>query len=264
MVASWIQRVWTPAILACMIAGPATAQSKLESDWSRLMGDLLPAIQACIAQPAVPVDRVLKAWPMDQGMAGVRLRSPDGHRFDCIAPLLGGVAERLTGLMPEAGKVPGEGDPIFFPMRESPPPMRVELLEQVVDAAGNVQGWLSYTRGGPNDPGPRLRGAWRLEKIGARDFLGSVKPPLIFTTDGSLRGETGCNRITGRFEVTGDALKVGRLATTRRACAKPMMAQERRLIDSLRRAARWKIDDDKLILVDEQGTALMRLLPETP
>jgi heat shock protein HslJ len=160
--------------------------------------------------------------------------------------------------------VPGVGDPTFFPKRESPPPVRVELLEQVVDGAGTVQGWLSYTRGGPNDPGPRLRGAWRLEKLGERDVVGTVKPPLMFTSDGSLRGETGCNRINGKFEVAGDALKIGRLATTRRACAKPMMEQERQVLDSLQRIARWKIDGNKLVLVDEQGAALMRLMPETP
>jgi heat shock protein HslJ len=249
-------------IAAAQIA-PA-ASPKPESDWSRLIGDLLPAIQSCLAQPAVPVERVLKAWPMNQGMVGVRLRSPDGHRFDCIAPHAGGPAERLNGLMPEDAKMPGEGDPVFFPKRERPPPVRVELLERVIDGAGAVQGWLSYARGGQNEPGPRLHGAWRLDDLGENRAIDPLKLPLTFATDGTLRGEAGCNRVNGTFKLDGDTLKIGRLATTRRACAKAVMEQERRFLDTLRRAAGWKIESEHLILSDAKGATLMRLSPDSP
>lgn len=274
MVLSRTRRAWMMAVVASVLllgglknaaAQPAPAANpKPESDWSRLIGDLLPAIQACLAQPAVPVERVLKAWPMNQGMVGVRLRSPDGHRFDCIAPHAGGPAERLNGLMPEDSKMPGEGDPVFFPKRDSPPPVRVELLERVVDGAGAVQGWLSYARGGQNRQGPRLHGAWRLDDLGENGTIDSLKSPLTFATDGTLRGEAGCNRVNGTFTLDGDTLKIGRLATTRRACAKAVMAQERRFLDTLRRAAGWKIESEHLILTDAKGATLMRLSPDSP
>jgi heat shock protein HslJ len=274
MVLSRTHRAWMTAMLALMLvvggfknaaAQPAPAASaKLESDWSRLIGDLLPAIQACLTQPAVPVERVLKAWPMNDGMVGVRLRSPDGHRFDCIAPHTGGPAERLNGLMPEDAKMPGEGDPVFIPKRVSPPPVRVELLERVVDGAGAVQGWLSYARGGQNAPAPRLHGDWRLDGLGATGAVDPLKLPLTFATDGTLRGVAGCNRVNGTFTLEGDTLKIGRLATTRRACAKAVMAQERRYLDTLRRAAGWKIESEHLILTDANGATLMRLSPVLP
>ncbi len=267
-------RAWMTAMLALMLLGggfknavaqPSPAASaKAESDWSRLIGDLLPAIHACLTQPAVPVERVLKAWPMNDGMVGVRLRSPDGHRFDCMAPHTGGPAERLNGLMPEDAKMPGEGDPVFFPKRESPPPVRVELLERVVDGTGAVRGWLSYARGGQNAPGPRLHGAWRLDDLGENGAIDSLKLPLTFATDGTLHGEAGCNRVNGTFKLDGGTLKIGRLATTRRACAKAVMAQERRFLDTLRRAEGWKIESERLILTDAKGTTLMRLSPDRP
>jgi heat shock protein HslJ len=272
MVLCRIHRVWMMAMVALMLSfsGSKNAAAqvalvpspKSESDWSRLIGDLLPAIQACLAQPAVPVERVLNAWPMNQGMVGVRLRSPDGHRFDCIAPHAGGAAERLNGLMPEDSKMPGEGDPVFFPKRERPPPVRVELLERVVDGAGAVQGWLSYARGGQNRP--RLHGAWRLDGLGENGEADPLKSPLTFATDGTLRGEAGCNRVNGTFTLDGDTLKIDRLSTTRRACAKVMMAQERRFLDTLRRAAGWKIEREHLILTDAKGATLMRLSPDSP
>lgn len=268
------RRAWMMAMAALMLslggfknadAQPAPATSaKPESDWSRLIGDLLPAIQACLTQPAVPVERVLNAWPMNQGLVGVRLRSPDGHRFDCIAPQAGGAAERLNGLMPEDSKMPGEGDPVFFPKRQSPPPVRVELLERVVDGAGAVQGWLSYARGGQNGSGPRLHGAWRLDDLGENNVIDPLKSPLTFASDGTLRGEAGCNRVNGTFTLDGGTLKIGRLATTRRACAKAVMAQERRFLDTLRRAAGWKIESEHLILTDAKGATLMRLSPDSP
>jgi heat shock protein HslJ len=242
---------------------PASS-AKPESDWSRLISDLLPAIQACLAQPAVPVERVLKAWPMNEGMVGVRLRSPDGHRFDCIAPHTGGPAERLNGLMPEDSKMPGEGDPVFFPKRQSPPPVRVELLERVIDGTGVVQGWLSYARGGQNAPGPRLHGDWRLDGLGESGAADPLRVPLTFATDGTLRGVAGCNRVNGTFTLDGDTLKIGRLATTRRTCANSVMAQERRFLDTLRQAAGWRIESERLILTDVKGATLMRLSPAAP
>lgn len=228
------------------------------------MPDLLPAIAACIGQPAVPVERVLTAWPMNHGMVGVRLRTPDGHRFDCIAPQIGGAAERLTGLMAEDSALPGEADPVYFPKRDQPPPLRLDDLEPVNNAAGTVVGWLAYVRGGPNDPVARIAGTWKLHELDGQGALGEPKPPLTFAVNRTLRGESGCNIVNGSFSFGGTTLKVGKLATTRRACAKPMMEQEKRYLEALRRVTTWRIDNDALVLADGKGRDLMRLTRATP
>jgi membrane-bound inhibitor of C-type lysozyme len=44
-------------------------------DWSRLLFDLMPAIGACLREPVGDLPRVIKAWPMSQGMVGSACRT---------------------------------------------------------------------------------------------------------------------------------------------------------------------------------------------
>jgi heat shock protein HslJ len=254
-------------ILIFIFTSSALAQPapgvKAESDWTRLMGDLLPAIRACLEQPAVPVERVLKAWPMNQGMVGVRMRSTDGHRFDCLAPQTGGSVTRLIGLMPEEEKVPGEGEPVFLPKRDRPPPVRVDELEQVADGDG-VQGWIYYAGSVPSvSPGERIFATWRLDDIVGRGTIDRLNPPLSILRDGAVRGESGCNRLTGRAAIDGAKIKFGPLATTRRACPPAVMEQEKRFLAALRQVAGWQIENEMLVLADDKGGALLRFSRES-
>jgi heat shock protein HslJ len=238
--------------------GPG-ARVKAENDWTRLMSDLLPAIQACLEQPAVPVESILKAWPMNHGLVGVRLRSAGGHRFECLAPASGTSVMRLIGLMPEEEKVPGEGEPVFLPKREHPPAVRVDELEQVVDGSGAVLGWIYYAGGAPTlGPGERIYATWRLDDIAGRGTVDRLNPPLSILRDGTLRGESGCNRFTGKATIDGEKLKIGNLATTRRACPPAVMDQEKRFLAAMRQAAGWRIENEMLVLTDDKGGALLR------
>lgn len=258
--------IWLLLGLLLAGTGPAVAQTataKPENDWSRLINDLLPAMRSCLQQPAVPVERILKAWPMNHGMVGVRLRSPGGHRFDCLVAQDGSAVLRLTGLMPEDVAVPGEGNPAFLPMQDNPPPMRVGGLERVVDAAGVVQGWLYYAQGSQReamsrDAANRLYGTWRLDDLASGGVVDNLNPPVTIERDGSWRGETGCNRMSGKISVKDDVLQIGSLATTRRACAPAAMDQERRYLKALKRVARWRIETELLVFVDASGAELMR------
>lgn len=52
-------------------------------------------------------------------------------------------------------------------------------------------------------------------------------PSLAFSADGTVAGSSGCNRLTGSYEIEGGhSLSFGPLATTRRACPPPLMALE--------------------------------------
>jgi heat shock protein HslJ len=243
---------------------PSAPRAKADGDWTKQMGDLLPAIQACLEQPAVPVESVLKAWPMNHGLVGVRVRSTGGHRFDCLAPQIGGSVTRLIGLMPEEEKVPGEGEPVFLPKRDNPPPVRVDRLEQVVDGRGAVRGWIFYDSGAPAlSPGDFLYATWRLEDIVGRGTVDKLNPPLTILRDGTLRGESGCNRLTGKATIDGEKLKIANLATTRRACPPAVMDQEKHFLAALRQAAGWQIENEILVLSDDKGGALLRFSRES-
>jgi heat shock protein HslJ len=73
---------------------------------------------------------------------------------------------------------------------------------------------------------------------------------LQFLADGTLQGSGGCNRFNGGFTQEGKSLRIGRLASTRMACAEPAgrMAQEAQFLAALESAAKVRREGDKLEL----------------
>jgi uncharacterized membrane protein len=133
------------AALALDAAGAPHADLgiKAEGDWARLLPDLLPVVRSC-GRGGPTVERVVKAWPMNHGLAGVRLVGRDGQAYDCVAELASGRVESITPVPAGATAMPGEGDPIFLPAREHPPLLECGRLERVLDPDGALQGWLHY------------------------------------------------------------------------------------------------------------------------
>ena len=76
-----------------------------------------------------------------------------------------------------------------------------------------------------------------------------------FAADGRVSGETGCNTFRGRFELDGPRLRIGPLATTRRACPDDRLAeQEAWLLAALGRVVTFSIEGDELELRSEDGS----------
>jgi copper homeostasis protein (lipoprotein) len=72
-----------------------------------------------------------------------------------------------------------------------------------------------------------------------------------------LAGSGGCNRLVGSYTLAGERLSFGGAAATRMACPQGM-AQEQTFLDALAAAARWRIDAQRLELLDAQGASLAR------
>ena len=71
-----------------------------------------------------------------------------------------------------------------------------------------------------------------------------------------VRGGTGCNSFAGRYELSGDSLRFGPLASTRRACLDAEMnRQENAFFDALERTRTWRVTGDTLVLGGETGPA---------
>jgi uncharacterized membrane protein len=120
---------------------------KRVTDWSRVLPDLLPAVQACVSQATPSVESVLKAWPMNRGMVGARLKTSDGGVHDCTATT-GGKVDSLAPIAADAEPLPGEGEPVFLPTYASPPEVDCGRLERVSGPQGEaVAGYLHYTAG---------------------------------------------------------------------------------------------------------------------
>ena len=112
-------------------------------DWSRLLFDLMPAIGTCLREPVGDLPRVIKAWPMNHGMVGVRLQNIDGGRHQCIAAADGSAVDQVELLAVEAERAPGEGNPIFTPADGAYPGGACFRHERVETADGRFLGWLS-------------------------------------------------------------------------------------------------------------------------
>jgi heat shock protein HslJ len=93
---------------------------------------------------------------------------------------------------------------------------------------------------------PRLEGV-RWEVTGYNNGRQAVVSPKTGTRltlkfqGGKVSGSSGCNRFRGAFTAEGTALKIGSLATTRKACEDAVMAQEREFLRALESATTWDV-----------------------
>jgi len=88
--------------------------------------------------------------------------------------------------------------------------------------------------------------------------------PSMTFEDGSVSGSAGCNTFRGGFTTTGDTLEISGPAVTLMACVGPEDAVEREFLDRLGRVARWRMEDDELVLADADGEAQLRLRVPSP
>ncbi len=80
-----------------------------------------------------------------------------------------------------------------------------------------------------------------------------------FAADGTVTGNSGCNHYGGEYSLDGTELSVSSLYSTLMYCNQPqgVMEQENRYLNLLKSAAGYRIDGDRLDLLDEAGTALL-------
>jgi heat shock protein HslJ len=101
------------------------------------------------------------------------------------------------------------------------------------------------------EPPPQLGGVeWKVtsfnnDRHAVVGVLGESSIKVSFS-DGRVSGSAGCNSFHGTYATEGRQIKVGPLATTRRACDEPLMTQEREFLAALSSAVTWTIDGNVL------------------
>ena len=87
-----------------------------------------------------------------------------------------------------------------------------------------------------------------------------LTPGYIFLDPKERRvsGSGGCNSLNGSYELDGDRLTFGPLATTRMACREDHMDAEQAFHEAMARVSRWKIEGKHLELFDEAGVMVAR------
>lgn len=112
---------------------------------------------------------------------------------------------------------------------------------------------------------------WALTEAAGQPVMptgGAQQAYLLFSPPSRLSGSTGCNRLTGTFELTGTGrMTFSPLATTRMMCVEPAAAQtETRMVQALATVQSYYVTDAALELRDgtSKVAAQFRATPASP
>jgi heat shock protein HslJ len=103
--------------------------------------------------------------------------------------------------------------------------------------------------------------AWTLASYGtvgkAIPAAEGVPTSLVFSKDGQVSGNLGCNSFSGSYEVQADEIVLGPLASTLMACPDPQMEQEGTAFQVLTGTVRFTLGDGTLTITAPGGMTLL-------
>jgi heat shock protein HslJ len=120
---------------------------------------------------------------------------------------------------------------------------------------GSGRAVLEYTE---SEPAALTGTTWAATGInngtgGVTSLVAGSTVTAEFADDGTVSGNAGCNSFNGTYEVLGDTMTIGPLATTRMACEPELSEQEANYLAALENATRFTLDRDRLELRDDEG-----------
>src|SRR5882757_1947571 len=89
---------------------------------------------------------------------------------------------------------------------------------------------------------------WLLEDSGGSGVIDNIQATLTFPEAGKVAGNGLCNRFFGWAQISGDAVRIGPLSSSRMACPEAVMNQEMRYINALQAAERFEWKDSYLLI----------------
>lgn len=113
----------------------------------------------------------------------------------------------------------------------------------------------------PAGAGDALVGSeWRLEDLLGGGIIDRSHVTLTLAEDGSAAGSGGCNRYFGRWTKPAPGkLSLGKMGSTRMACAPSLMQQENKFLRALETAHGFSFTGDgALVVTTTQGTLKFR------
>jgi heat shock protein HslJ/membrane-bound inhibitor of C-type lysozyme len=137
--------------------------------------------------------------------------------------------------------------------------MNLPTLVALIAAAGLIL--LTHT-GHARGAGAGIEGtAWLVEDIAGRGVIDSAQTTISFDASGRVSGSGGCNRFTGAATLAGEALELGLLAATQRACVPALMDQEQKFFKAIEAVRSYSVDANGLLhLKGANGEPLLRLV----
>jgi len=116
----------------------------------------------------------------------------------------------------------------------------------------------------PAPPANPLNGtAWLAWDIDGRGPGAKTYATLVFNA-GRVVGSTGCNRYSGALQLGGKEWQASDIAVTRMLCAPEQMKDEASFLHALEAARYHSLEGGLLTLIDESGTARLKLVHMRP
>ncbi|MGR3563546.1 MAG: META domain-containing protein [Heliomarina sp.] len=105
---------------------------------------------------------------------------------------------------------------------------------------------------------PEITGReWLVEDIDGKGVIDNARTTLTFDDEGRVYGLGGCNTYTGSYEIDGDKLSLGPVASTRKACVPALGDQEAKFFAALNDVERFEISPTgALILTGPNGHSI--------
>ena len=107
-------------------------------------------------------------------------------------------------------------------------------------------------------PDELVQGAkWIVETIGGEPTEREPQVTIRFKENGRLSGRAPCNSYRAAYELSGEGMSVGMVATTKMACPDPLMSQEKAFFDILGQVVRVDLTrEGTLLLVSSNGATI--------
>jgi heat shock protein HslJ len=102
-------------------------------------------------------------------------------------------------------------------------------------------------------------GTWVAQDIRGEGVVDTAQSSIKFTEGGRISGSGACNRFMGAAKQEGEQLSFSEIAGTRMACPPALMDQENKFLAALEETRSFRIDGTFLTLLDQNGTAIVRL-----
>jgi heat shock protein HslJ len=108
---------------------------------------------------------------------------------------------------------------------------------------------------------------WLLEDLGGLGVIDNIQATLTFPEARKVAGNGSCNRFFGPADVSGDAIKLGPLASSRMMCPEAVMNQEMKYMNALQTAEHFEWKDPYLLIYCkgfEKPLRFTRMTPSKP
>ena len=100
---------------------------------------------------------------------------------------------------------------------------------------------------------------WVLTSLRGKPPIRGTQLTSEFTTDKAVSGSSGCNRYSGSYSASGNTIRISSpLASTRKACARPIALQEAAFLKALASVRRYDVNDGRLTLKSAAGKLILQ------